>query len=120
MSNPDAERITGETMRAAVAWAPFFIAHTQAVLGTAAEGDEVKLARRLLEAIKRHTLAELSARDAHRLLDTGNGLTAEETGQALDVLLEREWLRELPPTLTELRSGRPASPRFTVNPATLE
>ena len=118
LGDPAAERITGETMRAAVAWAPFLLAHFRAVLGEAAEAPETKLARRLLGAIKRHALAELSARDAHRLLDTGTGLTAETVGEAIDALLEAEWLRELPPT--DRTIGRPAAPRYTVNPAALD
>jgi hypothetical protein len=122
MQSPSAEYIRAETMRAAVAWAPVLLAHFRAVLGDAAEGDDVKLARRLLAAIKRHDLAELSARDAHRLLDTGTGLTADEVRDALDVLTDSEWLRELPTPLADLRSngGRPPSTRYTVNPAALE
>ena len=122
MQDPAAEFITGQTMRAACEWAPVLLAHFRAVLGDAAEGDDVKLARRLLAAIKRHALAELSARDAHRLLDTGTGLTADDVRQGLDVLLDGEWLRELPAPLADLRSngGRPPSQRYQVNPSALE
>ena len=119
MQDPAADVITAETMKAACAWAPALLGHFRAVLGDAAEGDDVKLARRLLRLIKKHNLAELSARDAHRHLDTGNGETAEDVGKALDVLRDSEWLRDLPATITEQRTGRPASPRYAVNPAAL-
>ena len=118
MQDLSAEYITGETMRAACGWAPVLLAHFRAVLGDAAEGDDVKLARRLLSAIKRHSLAELSERDALRQLD-GNGLTMEELRPVLDLLTDGEWLRPIPENLADLRTGRPPSRRFQVNPAAL-
>ncbi len=120
MQDPEAERITRETMQAACGWSAFLLGHSRVVRGDAAEGDDVKLARRLLAAIKRHELAELTARDAHRLIDTGQ--TAGQVAEALDVLLDAEWLREPPAPLAELRKagGRPPSPRFQVNPTALD
>lgn len=84
------------------------------MLGDASEGDDMKLARRLLARVKRDNLAELSARDALRLFG-GNRPTREELTPALDLLVESEWLRELPaaPHVT----GRKPSPRYAVNPA---
>ncbi len=114
MQDPAAEFITADTMRAACEWAPFLLAHFRAVLGDAAEPDEVKLARRLLGQVKRNKLAELTARDALRLFG-GNGPTMEELTPALDLLVESDWLRQLPaaPRVT----GRKPSPRYAVNPA---
>lgn len=112
----EGELIPAETMRAACAWAPFLLAHNKHALGTAAEPDELKLARRLLARVKSNQLVELSARDALRLFPHGNGLTMEELTPALDLLLEGDWLRELPkpPTNPE---GRRTSTRYAVNPA---
>jgi hypothetical protein len=114
MQDPAAAFITADTMRAACEWAPFLLAHFRAVLGDAAESAEVKLARRLLAQVKRNNLAELSARDALRLFG-GNGPTIDELTPALELLIEADWLRELPaaPHVT----GRRPSPRYTVNPA---
>jgi hypothetical protein len=117
LQDPGSEYITCETMTAACEWAPFLIAHFRHVLGTAAEGDEVKLARRLLCAIKRKGLTDLRANEALRFLD-GNGLTKAELEPALALLVEGEWLRELPAP-DVYRTGRPSSQRYAVNPAAL-
>jgi replicative DNA helicase len=117
LGNPAAERITGETMRAACEWAPWLIAHARHVLGDAAEPDEVKNARRLLRLIRQHRLAELSAREAQRLADT---LTSDEVKAALEVLQDGEWLRPLPPPPAKPQGGKTPSPRFAVHPAALE
>jgi hypothetical protein len=114
MQDPAAAFITADTMRAACEWAPFLLAHFRAVLGDAAESAEVKLARRLLAQVKRNNLAELSARDALRLLSHGTGLTMEELTPALELLIEGDWLRELTAAPQETKKK---SPRYTVNPA---
>ena len=121
LEDSTSERITGPTMRAAVAWAPYLIASFTAALGAAAEPAEVKVARRLLDTLKRHQLAELSERDALRHLD-GNGLKLDELKPALELLIEGEWLRDVPPPLAlpgAAKGGRPPSPRYEVNPAAL-
>ncbi len=120
MQDPASPAISAATMRAAVAWAPFLLGHFRAVLGDAAEPSERKDARRLLAALKRHALADFSARDALRLCD---GLRAEDAPEVLAELEDAGWIRPLPaPTpdpVRTLQGGRPASPRFTVNPAAL-
>jgi hypothetical protein len=117
MQDARAGEVTAETMRAACGWAPFLLAHFRFVLGDAAASDETKLARRVLAWLKRHAKAEATAREIHKGLD-GDGLRREELDPALDLLVEGEWLRELPRTGPP-HPGRPPSPRFTVNPAAL-
>ena len=117
MQDPAAKHITAETMQAACEWAPVLLAHFRAVLGDAAEPAEVKLARRLLRLIKKRNLAKLSAKDALDLVD-GGGLKMDELNPALDLLVEREWLRPLP--AQDTRPGRPPSPLYAVNPAALD
>jgi hypothetical protein len=117
MQNPAAPTVSAETMRAAVEWGPFLLAHFRAVLGDAAEGEEVKLARRLLRAVQRRKLADLSAKDAFDLLDGPTCRTMADLIPVLDLLLDAEWLRPLPPPPTP--PHRPPSPRFAVNPAAL-
>lgn len=116
LGNSAAQVITGETMRAACEWAPWLIAHALHVLGEAAELDEVRHARRLLSAIKRHRFVELSAREAQRNVD---GLTADEIKKAIEVLEDSGWLRQLPPVAQPPTGGRPPSPRYAVNPAAI-
>ena len=119
LRDPAAEFITGETMRAACAWSPVLLAHFRAVLGDAAESAEVKLARRLLGLIKKNGTTELSERDALRALD-GNGLTKDELSPALALLVDGEWLRPLPAPPIGTKGGHPPSPRYLVNPASLD
>jgi len=118
LEDSTSERITGPTMRAAVAWAPYLIQSFKAALGDAAEGAEVKVARRLLDTIKRHQIAELSERDALNHL-AGNGLTMDELRPALELLSEAEWLRPIESPPLRPQGGRPPSPRYQVNPAAL-
>jgi hypothetical protein len=107
MQDPAAPTVSAATMRAAMEWAPFLLAHFRAVLGDASEGDDVK----------RRNLTELSAREAFNLLDGGSLQTMEELDPALALLLETEWLRELP--TPPPGPHRPPSPRYAVNPAAL-
>jgi len=119
MQDPAAPCVRGETMRAAVAWASWLLAHFRAVLGDAAESDETKLARKVLAWFKRQAQSEASARDIHRSFGHGSGLRMEELEPALDLLVESEWLRELPLPPTKPQGGKPSSPRYAVNPAAL-
>ena len=118
LGNPDAEVITGETMRAACEWAPFLISHYRAVLGDAAEPDEVKHARHLLRAVKRKGLTELTEREAFNLCHgVATMKKMDDLKPALEILIEGEWLRELPEP-SKPKGGRP-SVRYAVNPAAL-
>jgi hypothetical protein len=117
MQDPAAEFITGDTMRAAVTWAPFLLAHFRSVLGDAGASDETKTARRVLAWCKRHGRKETTAREIHQGLD-GDGLRREELDPALDLLVDGGWIRELPRTGPPY-PGRPPSPRYVVNPAAL-
>jgi hypothetical protein len=72
LRDPSAERITGETMRAAVAWASPLLGHFRAILGDAAEAPETKLARRLLAAINLNPAVEVY----------GTGWGSQESGLA--------------------------------------
>jgi hypothetical protein len=119
MQDAKAEEVSAESMRAAVAWAPVLLGHFRSILGEAAEPEELTLARRLLAALKRQQLREISERDALRLLD-GNGKRMDEVRPALDVLVDRGWLWKAPAEAESLpRSGRRPGPRFLVHPAAL-
>lgn len=119
MQDAKAEEVSAESMRAAVAWAPVLLGHFRSILGEAAEPEELTLARRLLAALKRQQLREISERDALRLLD-GNGKRMDEVRPALDVLVDRGWLWKAPAEAeSRPRSGRRPGPRFLVHPAAL-
>ena len=117
MQDPAAELITGETMRAACEWAPFIIGHYLAVMCTAAEPAEMKLARRLLDKAKRKSFTEITAKEALDLLHGSSVKKMDDIRPALDLLVEIDWLRELPPPPP--RPGRPPSPCYAINPAAI-
>ncbi len=117
MQKINSEKITSDTMQAAVAWAPPLLGHFRAVLGNAAERPERKLARRLLTSLKRKKVPEISARDALRMVD-GNGLSMTELDPALTVLVEHGWIRPIQ-ALKSPKQGRPPSPRYAIHPEAL-
>lgn len=119
LTDRQAETINGEQMRAAVAWSDFLLAHYQHALGTAAEPDERRLARRILSAIRRKGWAGFSSRDAQREVDGNGGVKAEDVAAALDVLAEADWIRKAPAPAPNPVGGRPASARWQVNPTAL-
>ena len=117
LSNPQAEAVPGEEMRAAVAWSDFLIAHYRHALDTAAEPDDTKLARRILAAIRRKGWREFKARDAQREVDGNGGVTAQTVGEALAVLEEAGWVRPTAAPTVSAKGGRPPSALWQVNPA---
>jgi hypothetical protein len=108
--------VTGPIMKAACEWAPYLIAHHQGVLGSASEGPELGHARRLVDALRRNGKREISARECFRLVDNQTDLACmADFEPVLDILQERNYLRPIPDQNTG--RGRPASPRYEVNPA---
>jgi hypothetical protein len=73
----------------------------------------------MLAAIKRHSLSEFSEKEMFDLLDTEALKTMDQLRPALEVLVEREWLRKFPQPPQKPEGGRPPSPRYSVNPAAL-
>lgn len=116
LQDPAAECITAETMKAACEWEPFLIEHFRFVMGDAAESEELKLARKVLVWLKREEKKEASFTEIQKALDGGGCLKKEEFVPAMELLVDFEWVRELP--RPEGKPGRP-SQRYTVNPATL-
>lgn len=105
LADPQAEVIDGATMRAACAWAPWLIAHHRAVLGDAAAPREVRIARRLLKALRKHGKPEMHARDLLRLVASKEVATMPALRPSLELLAEHGYLRaKSPPTG---RRGRP-------------
>jgi len=113
--DPLATSIGAATIAAAVRIARYLMPHAEAVLTlmSARDDDGDDDARYLLRWIERHGLRTFSKRDAHqhgkRRFSKADALDA-----ALGELIARGYIRPLP---TEApRPGRPASPRYEVNP----
>ena len=115
----EGELIPAETMRAACAWAPFLLAHYKNALGDASEGDDMKLARRVLRWFKREDKAEATANEILKALDSGGRYKKDDFTPAVALLIESDWLRELPQPPPKPQGGRPPSTRYAVNPAAL-
>jgi hypothetical protein len=75
----------------------------------------VRMAKRLLEWIRRQRLSEFSLRDCHQAHRNVN--RPQELTPPLQILQGRGFIRRVPPPEQQGR-GRPQSPRFEVNPLT--
>jgi hypothetical protein len=78
------------------------------------------LARRLLAWIRRTRPTQFSRRDAHRAHQDNGATNATDIGIALDVLVERGFIRIKETDRREGHNGRPPAPEYDVNPMTLE
>jgi replicative DNA helicase len=122
MADPKSRSVCLPAIQAACAWAPFLIGHFRAVLGEASESPERRHARRLVAAILRKGLREVTARDCFVLVDNATDLARmEDLEPVLRVLADANYLRPLATTETQAKGrGRPGSPRFAVNPAVFD
>ena len=118
MEDTAAPALRAPAMQAACAWAPFLTAHFRAVLGDAGERPERRHARRVVDAMRRRgELREMTARECFRLIDNQSDMAnMTDFEPVLAELVDANYLRPLPET--DKGRGRPASPRFEVNPAT--
>jgi replicative DNA helicase len=75
-------------------------------------------ARRLLDWVSRTNRIQFSRRDAHRAAPRGRFAKATDLEPALRLLEEHGYLRRVDPEPSQdpQGRGRPASPRFLVNP----
>ena len=116
MEDTNAQTIRTPAMQAACAWAPFLIGHFRAVLGDASEPPERRHARRLVDALRRQGDPETTARDCFHFIDNKTDMSSMAAlAPVLDELIAMHYLRPL--VETDKGKGRPASPRFEVNPA---
>jgi len=113
-----AQPIKPDTFARAIQLADYLIEHARAVfdlMGTDARVDD---ARWLLDWIHRTNRTQFSRRDAHRAAPRGHFATATDLEPALRLLEEHGYLRRVDPEPSQdpRGRGRPASPRFLVNP----
>jgi replicative DNA helicase len=112
-----AQPITADTFAAALRLAEYLIDHARAVfdlMGADARTDD---ARWLLDWITRTSQVQFSRRDAHQAA-RGRFRKATDLEPALILLEEHGYLRRVDPgpSRDPHGRGRPASPRFLVNP----
>jgi replicative DNA helicase len=113
-----AQPIGVETFAAAVRLADYLIAHARAVFDLMGADPRVDDACWLLNWVSRTSRTQFSRRDAHRAAPRGRFATATDLEPALRLLEEHGYLRRVDPEPSQdpRGRGRPASPRFLVNP----
>jgi replicative DNA helicase len=112
-----AHPIGADTFAAAVRLADYLIEHARAVFDLMGADPRVGDARWLLAWIARTNQVQFSRRDAHQAA-RGRFRKASDLEPALRLLEEHGYLRRVDPEPSQdpHGRGRPASPRFVVNP----
>jgi hypothetical protein len=113
-----ARPIAADTLAAAVRLAGYLIEHARAVFDLMGADPRVDDARWLLDWISRTDQAQFTRRDAHQAAPRGRFPKATNLDPALTLLQEHGYLRRVDagPSRDPHGRGRPASPRFLVNP----
>jgi replicative DNA helicase len=113
-----AQPIGADTFAAAIRLADYLIEHARAVFDLMGTDPRTDDARWLLDWITRTNRTQFSRRDAHRAAPRGRFATATDLEPALRLLEEHGYLRRVDPEPSQdpRGRGRPASPRFLVNP----
>jgi replicative DNA helicase len=111
-----ARPIGADTFAAAIRLADYLIEHARAVFDLMGTDRRVEDARWLLEWINRTSQAQFSRRDAHAAAPRGRFRKAVDLEPALTLLEEHGWLRRVDADPPGPKGGRPASPRYLVNP----
>jgi replicative DNA helicase len=113
-----AQPINADTFAGAIRLAGYLIEHARAVFDLMGADPRTDDARWLLDWITRTNRGQFSRRDAHRAAPRGRFATATDLEPALRLLEEHGYLRRVDPEPSQgpRGRGRPASPRFLVNP----
>jgi replicative DNA helicase len=113
-----AQPISPHTFAGAIRLAGYLVEHARAVFDLMGADPRVDDARWLLDWITRTSLAQFSRRDAHVAAPRGRFPKATDLEPALRLLEEHGYLRRVDPEPSQdpRGRGRPASPRFLVNP----
>jgi replicative DNA helicase len=114
-----AQPISRETFAAAIRLADYLIEHARAVFDLMGADQRIDDARWLLDWIDRTGRGQFSRRDAHRATPRGRFPKATDLEPVLRLLEEHGYLRRVDPEPSQdpRGRGRPASPRFLVNPS---
>jgi replicative DNA helicase len=113
-----ARPINASTFTAAIRLADYLIEHARAVFDLMGADPHIDDARWLLDWIDRTNRTQFSRRDAHRAAPRGRFAKATDLEPPLRLLEEHGYLRRVDPEPSQdpRGRGRPASPRFLVNP----
>jgi hypothetical protein len=113
-----AQPIRFNTFAAAIRLADYLIEHARAVFDLMGTDPRIDDARWLLDWVGRTDRTQFSRRDAHRAAPRGRFAKATDLEPALRLLEEHGHLRRVDPQPSPdpRGRGRPASPRFLVNP----
>jgi replicative DNA helicase len=110
-----AQPIGADTFAGAARLAGYLVDHALAVFDLMGADPRVDDARWLLDWISRTGQAQFSRRDAHQAA-RGRFRKAADLEPALALLEEHGWVRRVDADPVGSKGGRPASPRFLVNP----
>jgi hypothetical protein len=110
--------ISGSTLASAIRLADYLIEHARAVFDLMGADPRLDDARWLLDWIGRTNRTQFTRRDAHVAAPRGRFPKATDLEPALRLLEEHGYLRRVDPEPSRdpRGRGRPASPRFLVNP----
>jgi replicative DNA helicase len=113
-----AQPISADTFTGAIRLADYLIDHARAVFDLMGADPRTDDTRWLLDWIDRTNRIQFSRRDAHRAAPRGRFAKATDLEPALRLLEEHGYLRRVDPEPSQepRGRGRPASPRFLVNP----
>jgi hypothetical protein len=110
-----ARPIDGDTFAGAARLAGYLVDHARAAFDLMGADPRVDDARWLLDWIARTSQAQFSRRDAHQAA-RGRFRKATDLEPALTLLEEHGYLQRVDADRPGPKGGRPASPRFLVNP----
>jgi hypothetical protein len=113
-----AQPIGTDSFAGAIRLADYLIEHARAVFDLMGADPRLDDARWLLDWIDRTGRGQFSRRDAHRAAPRGRFAKATDLEPALRLLEEHGYVRRVDPEPSQdpRGRGRPASPRFLVNP----
>jgi replicative DNA helicase len=112
-----AQPINADTFAGAIRLAGYLVEHARAVFDLMGADPRVEDARWLLDWIARTGRTQFSRRDAHQAA-RGRFRKATDLEPTLALLEEHGYLRRVDADPAGSKGGRPASPRFLVNPQT--
>jgi replicative DNA helicase len=114
-----AQPISPDTFAGAIRLADYLVEHARAVfdlMGLMGADPRIDDARWLLDWTARTNRTQFSRRDAHAAAPRGRFPKTTDLEPALTLLEEHGYLRRLDADPPGPKGGRPASPRFLVNP----
>jgi replicative DNA helicase len=111
-----ARSVDAETLTGAIRLAGYLVDHALAVFDLMGADPRIHDARWLLDWINRTSHQQFTRRDAHHAAPRGRFRKATDLDPPLTLLEEHGYLHRADTDQTSPKGGRPASPRFLVNP----